>query len=85
MDASKTHVSTSSMGTISYQPPELLLGQGVCCTLADADWHTSGGTLSCVGHAQALLTTSAAGDSSCSSAVSDLQACRRLVTSTHSG
>ena len=32
MDASKTHVSTSSMGTISYQPPELLLGQG-------AGWH----------------------------------------------
>jgi serine/threonine protein kinase len=30
MDASKTHVSTSSMGTISYQPPELLLGQGAC-------------------------------------------------------
>ena len=29
MDASKSHVSTSSMGTISYQPPELLLGEGV--------------------------------------------------------
>ena len=36
MDASKTHVSTSSMGTISYQPPELLLGQGACCTCSSA-------------------------------------------------
>lgn len=49
MDARKTHVSTNSFGTVNYQPPELLCGQGAllclsshCCLLLlplQQPWH----------------------------------------------